>query len=69
MIEGVKNHGFDLLIGEAVGWLDFNLRLLTRALLARGNAENAVGVDKEFDLDARQTGGHGRNTFEVKARQ
>ena len=31
--------------------------------------QNAVGVDEEFDFDARHAGGHRRNAFEIEARQ
>ena len=67
MVEGVEDHGFDLLVGEAVGGLDFDLGLLAAALFARADVEDAVGVDEEFDFDAGQAGDHGRNAFEVEA--
>ena len=63
VIEGVENHAFDLLIRESVSRLDFNLRLLAAALLARGDLQDAVSVDEELDFDTRQTRGHGRNAL------
>ena len=69
IVEGVENHGLDLLVGEAVGRFDLDLGFLAAALLAGGDVQDAVGVDEELDLDARQAGGHGRNAFEVEAGQ
>ena len=69
LIERVEDHAFDLFVGQAVGRLHFDLGLLAAALLARGDLENAVGVDEELDFDARQAGAHRRNAFEIEARQ
>ena len=69
VVERVEDHAFDLLVGQAVAGLDLNLGFFAAALLARGNVENAVGVDQEFYFDARNAGGHGRNAFEIEAGQ
>ena len=37
VVEGFEDHGFYLLVGEAVGGFDFDLRLLTAALFARAD--------------------------------
>ena len=69
VIEGVEDHGLDLLVGETVSRLDFNFSRKSAALLACGYLENAVGIDEEAHFNAGQAGGHGRNALEVKARQ
>src|SRR5579871_5704947 len=51
VVEGVKNHALDLLIGEAVGRFYFNLRLLAAALFARGYLQDSVCVDEKLDFD------------------
>ena len=66
MVERIENHVFDLLIGEPIRRLHLNLRGLSTALLARGDVQNAVGVDEETHLDARQPRRHGRNAFQVE---
>ena len=44
-------HLFDFFFGQARGALDFDVLALAGALIGGGDAEYAVGVDGEFDLD------------------
>ena len=67
VVEAVEDHGFDLVVGEAVAGLDVDCRGLTAALFACRDLEDAVGIDEELDLDAGHAGGHGRDVFEVEA--
>ena len=68
VIERGEDHVFDLLVGEAVGGFDFDLGGFAAALLAGGDVEDAVGVDEEFDFDAREAGDHWRYSLQVKTR-
>jgi len=54
VVEGCEDHGFDLLVGEAVGRFHFDIGFLAAALLARADVRDAVGVDEELDFDAGQ---------------
>ncbi len=67
VVEGIENHAFDLLVGQAVAGLDLNLSLLAAALFAGGDVEDAVGIDQEFHFDARDAGGHRGNAFQIEA--
>ncbi len=58
IVERIENHALDLLVGQAVAGLDLNFGFFAAALLARGNVQDAVGVDQEFHFDARNAGGH-----------
>ena len=58
-----------MFVGEAVSRLDVDFSLFAAALLARRNAQDAVGVDQEFHFDARHAGDHRRNALEIEARQ
>ena len=69
MIEGVENHALDLLVGQSIGRLHFDLRRFTAALLTCGDLQNAVGIDQELHFDARQAGAHRRNAFQIEACQ
>ena len=69
VVERFENHALDLLVGEAVAGLYFDLGFLAAALLARRDVQDAVGVDQELYFDARQAGRHRRNPFQVEARQ
>ncbi len=69
VVEGVEDHAFDLLVGQAVAGLHLNFGFLAAALLARGDVQDAVGVDEELYFDARNSGRHRRNAFEIEARQ
>jgi hypothetical protein len=68
MIERSNNHVFNLSVGQAVGWLHFDLCFLAAALLARADVQYAIGVDQEFHFNARQSCRHGWNAFQIKAR-
>ena len=69
VVERIENHALDLLVGQSVRRLHFNLRRQPAALFPSRYLQNAVGVDQEVDLDARQSGAHGRNASQVEACQ
>ena len=69
MLERLDEHPLDFLIGEAVGRLHLDRLLDFRAQLARRDAEDAVRVDLEPHLDARQPGDHRRNSLQMKMRE
>ena len=69
VVEGIENHVLDLLVGQSIRRLHLDLRGLSAALLARGDVQDAIGIDKKTHLDARQPRRHGRNAFQVESRQ
>src|ERR1700692_5060125 len=68
-VERIQDHALDLFVGKAVAGLNLNFRFLAAPLLARRNVQNAVSVDEKFDLDARHSRSHRRNTLQVKTRE
>src|SRR5258708_26187301 len=58
----LEQHVLDLLVGESVTRLNIDFSLLSAALLARRDAQNAVGVDQKLYFNARHTGGPWWNT-------
>ena len=69
VLERVEQHPLDLVVGQPVRRLHLDRLLDVGAQLARGDAEDAVGVDLELHLDARQAGRHRRNAAQLEARQ
>ena len=45
------------------------MRLNTADLFTRGHTQQAVGIHRERDADARRACGHGRNAAQLKPRQ
>src|ERR1700685_176643 len=62
IVERIENHSLDLIVGQSVAGLHFDLGFLAAALFARRDVQNAVGVDQELDLNARHSRSHGRNS-------
>src|SRR5438270_11323786 len=60
VVEGIENHGFDLLVGQSVSRFDLYLGFASAALFARGDVEYSICVDEEADFDTRKSCGHGR---------
>ena len=69
VLERVEQHALDLLVGQAVGRLHLDRLLDVGAQLVRGDAQDAVGVDLELHLHARQAGRHRRDAAELEARE
>ncbi len=59
-------HAVDLLVGEPVVGDDLQGSAAAGAALGRGDAEDAVGVGEELDLDLGKPGGHGGQAAEVE---
>jgi hypothetical protein len=58
---GVLHHALDLFLGEARAGLDLDLLLLAGAEVLGADAEDAVRVDVERDLDLRDAAHRGRD--------
>src|SRR4029077_5432291 len=69
VVEGIKDHAFDLLVSESVTGLNFDLGFLAAALLTCRNMQDAVGVDEKLYLDASHARGHRWNALEIEARE
>ena len=69
MRERIEQHPFDLVVGEAVARLHLDRGLLARRFLARGDAQDAVGVDHERHLQPRHPGRHGGNPLQREPSQ
>ena len=59
-VVGFQPHALDLLVGQAVSGLDFNLRLFTAALLPCRYLQDSVGVDEKLHFNTRQPRRHWR---------
>src|SRR6185312_11906567 len=64
---GVLDHFLDVGFRQAAAGLDADLLLLAGGLVLGGDADNAVGVDVEGDLDLRHAARRGRNALQVEA--
>ena len=62
-------HAGNVLVRQAVGGFDIDVRLHTTALLFGADTEQAVGVHCEGHTDARRTRSHGRYAAQFKAGQ
>src|SRR5271165_992168 len=69
IVERFQNHRLHLFVAKPVCRLYLDLGLAAAALLSRRNLQDAIGIDEEFHLDARQTGAHRWNALQIKARQ
>ncbi|EGP42816.1 putative NAD-specific glutamate dehydrogenase [Achromobacter insuavis AXX-A] len=65
----VGQHARDFVIAQAIRRLDRHRRFHARALLARGHAQQAVGVHLERHADARGARHHRRNAAQFETRQ
>ena len=66
---GVGDLGLDLFLGQAGGALDTNRLLLARAHVLGGDADDAVCVDIEGDLNLGHAAGCGGQAFEQEIAQ
>ncbi len=62
-------HRFHLFEREAVGRRHIDRVLFAGARVARGHVQDSVGVDQEAYFDPRHAGGHGRDVFQIEARE
>ena len=69
MGEGIANHALNLVVSQTVARLHPDGRFLAGGFFARGDAEKAVGVDQEGDLQARHARRHGRDAGQLETRQ
>ena len=69
VLDGGFDHGLHLLVGEAVGRLHVDRLLFAGAGIARGDVQDAVGVDQEANFDAGEAGGHGVDVLQIEAGQ
>ena len=68
VFDGFFEHALDFGVVDSVARLDFDGVLLAGAQIFGGDLQDAVGVDQEFDFDARQACGRGRD-FESETRE
>ena len=58
-----------MLVGEAVAGLHFDFGFFAAAGFARGDVQNAIGIEQKLHFNAWQSSRHWRNAFQVEARQ
>ena len=66
--ETLRLHPIHVGSRQPIGWNDLHGGAPTTPALGGGDGKDAVGVHQEFHLNLRNTGGHGRDPAQVKAR-